>query len=421
MWVDFGAERDSALRDRRPALDATRSSSRSSSPDETRGHVRRSHLREGRRRCCACSSSTSARTVFRDAIRQLPAHATATPTPVTTDLWDALEEVSGHPVRDMMNTWILQGGHPLVTLEDGHLRQQPFAYGPARGASAIGSSWMVPVLDPLAQRGPPAGTCWATSPDRVTDAPPVVRQRRRLGRLPLALRVAAELAALAGRRRRARASSSAPRSSPTSWALLFSEPGHVGPSSSPSPRASATRTSRPRGRPSPPRSSYVNRALRDEQRDGLAAHRARARSNRSSRDSAGTPRPGESELTPQMRAIVLGDPRNHRRRRGHPRRGRATLRGQRPRGRPRQRHPAHRGRPRPAAATTSTFLDRYRHAATPRRSSATCAAWRASARSAWRSTRPTKCFSEFRNQDAPSILGILSGNRRSRPEPSGAT
>ena len=53
--------------------------------------------------------------VFRDGVRTyLKAHAYGNT--VTTDLWDALEDASGAPVRDMMNTFILQGGHPLVSL-----------------------------------------------------------------------------------------------------------------------------------------------------------------------------------------------------------------------------------------------------------------------------------------------------------------
>jgi puromycin-sensitive aminopeptidase len=58
-----------------------------------------------------------------------------------------LEDASGAPVRDIMNTFILQGGHPLVTLDDGELDQQPFAYGPVPPGteSAIGTRWNVPV------------------------------------------------------------------------------------------------------------------------------------------------------------------------------------------------------------------------------------------------------------------------------------
>jgi aminopeptidase N len=46
-----------------------------------------------------------------------------------------------------MNTFILQGGHPLVTLDRDELRQHPFAYGPvpAGTSSAIGTTWNVPV------------------------------------------------------------------------------------------------------------------------------------------------------------------------------------------------------------------------------------------------------------------------------------
>ena len=84
--------------------------------------------------------------VFRDGVRTyLKAHAYGNT--VTTDLWDALEDASGAPVRDVMNTFILQGGHPLVTLENGELHQQPFAYGPVPPGtvSSIGTLWNVPV------------------------------------------------------------------------------------------------------------------------------------------------------------------------------------------------------------------------------------------------------------------------------------
>ena len=66
---------------------------------------------------------------------------------VTTDLWNALEEASGEPVRDVMNTFILQGGHPLVSLHGDTLEQQPFSYGEAPDSidSAIGDTWNVPV------------------------------------------------------------------------------------------------------------------------------------------------------------------------------------------------------------------------------------------------------------------------------------
>src|SRR5580698_10106974 len=84
--------------------------------------------------------------VFRDGVRTyLKAHSYGNT--VTNDLWDALEDASGAPVRDVMNTFILQGGHPLVSLEDGTLRQEPFSYGPVPEGteSAIGENWNIPV------------------------------------------------------------------------------------------------------------------------------------------------------------------------------------------------------------------------------------------------------------------------------------
>ncbi len=84
--------------------------------------------------------------VFRDGVRTyLKAHAYGNT--VTTDLWDALEDASGAPVRDVMNTFILQGGHPLVSLHGGTLTQQPFSFGPPPPGveSSIGKEWNVPI------------------------------------------------------------------------------------------------------------------------------------------------------------------------------------------------------------------------------------------------------------------------------------
>jgi puromycin-sensitive aminopeptidase len=52
----------------------------------------------------------------------------------TTDLWDAIEEASGEPVRRIMDSWIFQGGFPIVSVEarEGgtvlHLAQERFQY-----------------------------------------------------------------------------------------------------------------------------------------------------------------------------------------------------------------------------------------------------------------------------------------------------
>ncbi len=64
----------------------------------------------------------------------------------TSDLWDALERSSGRAVRTIMDTWINQGGYPLVRVgDDGSLTQTPFSYRGQPGG-AIGSTWLVPVL-----------------------------------------------------------------------------------------------------------------------------------------------------------------------------------------------------------------------------------------------------------------------------------
>ena len=71
----------------------------------------------------------------------------------TNDLWDAIEETSGEPVRRMMDSWIWQPGYPLVTAGlDGDavvLRQQRFAFGDPGGAGDVAAgaaaSWLVPV------------------------------------------------------------------------------------------------------------------------------------------------------------------------------------------------------------------------------------------------------------------------------------
>ena len=132
-------------RRRRRALAPARSSTRSARPRRRRACSTCSPTRRAAA-SCACSSSTSAPTSSATGCaRYLKAHAYANT--VTTDLWDALEDASGAPVRDVMDTFILQGGHPLVSLHGDTLAQQPFALGPvpAGTTSSIGSVWKVPV------------------------------------------------------------------------------------------------------------------------------------------------------------------------------------------------------------------------------------------------------------------------------------
>jgi puromycin-sensitive aminopeptidase len=70
----------------------------------------------------------------------------------TGDLWDAIEAVSGEPVRAIMDTWILQGGYPLISVEPGEdpasirLTQERFLYATAgQGREDGGERWAVPV------------------------------------------------------------------------------------------------------------------------------------------------------------------------------------------------------------------------------------------------------------------------------------
>jgi len=171
MWVDFGIDRDVALQV--DGLHSTRPIEYEVvSPEDTRGMFDVLTYQKGGSVLRMLEQYLGADT-FRDGIRHyLTAHAYANT--VTTDLWDALEEASGEPVRDMMNTWILQGGHPLVTFAEGHLSQQPFAYGPARGESAIGSSWLVPVLTRSLGGGSTTRQLLGETPVAVSDASPVV-------------------------------------------------------------------------------------------------------------------------------------------------------------------------------------------------------------------------------------------------------
>ena len=82
---------------------------------------------------------------FRAGIRRyLKAHEFANAE--TTDLWDAIEAATGEPVRRIMDTWIYQGGHPIIGVEAAGDRvtftQRRFRFLPDDGAA----TWAVPVL-----------------------------------------------------------------------------------------------------------------------------------------------------------------------------------------------------------------------------------------------------------------------------------
>lgn len=77
---------------------------------------------------------------FREGIRTyLQRHAYANTE--THHLWEALEEVSGRPVTSAMETWIFQGGYPVIEADATHLHQCRFTYTGQGDAQ----KWTVPV------------------------------------------------------------------------------------------------------------------------------------------------------------------------------------------------------------------------------------------------------------------------------------
>src|SRR5580692_7884630 len=127
-WVGFGLEREAAL-----AVDGLRATRPIEypvgSPEEADGMFDVLTYQKGGSVLRMLEQYLGPET-FRDGVRHyLRTHAYANT--ATADLWEALEIVSGEPVRAVMDSWILQGGHPVVRPEDGVLHQQPFAYTPA--------------------------------------------------------------------------------------------------------------------------------------------------------------------------------------------------------------------------------------------------------------------------------------------------
>jgi puromycin-sensitive aminopeptidase len=95
---------------------------------------------------------------FRSGIRQyLLEHAYGTTE--TTDLWDAIESATGEPVRRIMDSWIFQGGFPVISVDivnDGRtlrLSQHRFGYAGDLGdgesiipAHDDTAQWIVPLI-----------------------------------------------------------------------------------------------------------------------------------------------------------------------------------------------------------------------------------------------------------------------------------
>jgi len=108
--------------------------------------------------------------VFREGVtRYLKKHAYGnTDAP---DLWEALEEASGEPVGEIMDTWIFQGGYPRIHVErDGdnfRLTQEHF-----RLIGEGDSTWQVPVLYSSSSGG--GKVIVGDSPSTIVAAPDVI-------------------------------------------------------------------------------------------------------------------------------------------------------------------------------------------------------------------------------------------------------
>jgi aminopeptidase N len=154
-WVSFGIERDVAMAT--DSLHATRPVEYPvGPPEEAQGMFDVLTYQKGAGVLRMLERYLGAE-VFRDGVRlYLDAHRFGNTE--TADLWSAIERASGQPVRDIMDTWLLQGGFPLVSVGAGDpsdageadaavtIEQEPFSYAVAGASSAIGSNWSVPVI-----------------------------------------------------------------------------------------------------------------------------------------------------------------------------------------------------------------------------------------------------------------------------------
>ena len=89
---------------------------------------------------------------FRDGIRRyLKDHVFGNTE--TSDLWDSIEAATDEPVRRIMDTWIWQGGYPLVTVREDEdalsFAQERFRYD----GGDDGTRWEVPLLVRESSRG----------------------------------------------------------------------------------------------------------------------------------------------------------------------------------------------------------------------------------------------------------------------------
>ncbi len=402
MWVDFGIDRDAALQI--DGLHSTRPIEYEVvSPEDTRGMFDILTYQKGGS-VLRMLQQYLGDEVFRDGIRRyLARHAYANT--VTTDLWDALEEASGHPVRDMMNTWILQGGHPLVTLSEGRLSQTPFAYDEPTGASAIGEEWLVPVLTRTLPDGPLERHLLGPESLPLRGAGPVVVNAGGSG-VYRTRYATAELTALSEHldelEELERATLIADSwagllAGQIAWADFLTAARGLGARNEPNPWGTVASAV-----------ALAHRALEGAAHDALVAQVRELFAPPFARlgwDAL----PGEGELTPQLRATVIAtlgviaeDPGIQseavRRFEAH------TLDGDL--ARTILRVVAHQNRP----GDYATFLDRHARATTPQDELRYLHALCDFPDQDVARDVIERCFHEFRVQDAPLVLGMLSAN-----------
>lgn len=345
---------------------------------------------------------------FRDGIRlYLKKHAYANT--ITTDLWDALEEASGQPVRDIMNTWILQGGHPQITLENGVLTQAPFAYGPARGDSNIGHDWLVPVQVRSLDTGAVSNYLVGSEPVPVEGTSLVVNAggsgvyRTRYGKDELAA-VAPHIAKLEELERVVIVADA--------WAGLFSSniqlddfvaiAKSIGDDDNPATWTTIASAL-----------EWVNRAATDEQRDTVRAIVKEIFQPQLDRIGF-DPRDGEDDLVPQVRAIaisMLGTIGNSEQVQAEAQRrfDSNTLDGDTARAF--LRTVASMNRP----GDYDEFIRRYESAGSPQEEQRYLMSLADFPTEAQAIETARRCFDEFRGQDGPMLLGLLGASRTNGP------
>ena len=324
--------------------------------------------------CCACSSSTSGPTSSATASDdyldhpRLRQHRDA-------DLWDALEAASGEPVRAIMDTWILQGGYPLVA--GGRRRiPHPGARSPtgAQPGGAIGSTWLVPVLTRSLGATPRS----TRRPSCCRDAVLGRSGGRSGGHRPWSTPAARGTTGSPTRRPWSNGwpdgwASSAPSSATTwsrdTWAAALAGPGSARPTSCawPAPWPTRPRATRASGRWSPAPSG-CSTGSSPTPTDPSWPRSSGPCSVRWPATWAGIPADGDDERTPTLRASVLAHPRHRRRataRSGPRPPGASPTRGEH-RCTPTPRRPSWTSWP-PTAASREfdAFLERYRAPTNP--------------------------------------------------------